>query len=90
MSVQYGRCNFDGRPVAASEFDRVRPMLERYAPDEEALLCKGSLGILYRAFHTTPESRRKNNHTDRNPDRSSPGMAGSIIARLSARNWESA
>ena len=80
MSVQFGRCNFDGRPVAASEFDRVRPMLERYAPDEEALLCKGSLGILYRAFHTTPESRR-----EEQPYRSESGSVVTWDGRLDNR-----
>jgi asparagine synthase (glutamine-hydrolysing) len=59
MSVQFGKCNFDGRTVDASDFDRVRPMLEGYGPDEEGFYCKDNLGILYRAFHTTKESRKE-------------------------------
>ena len=57
MSAQFGRCNFDGKPVDPQEVDRVRPMLALYGPDAEGIFRKGNLGIIYRAFHTTKESR---------------------------------
>lgn len=59
MGVQFGTCNFDGRPVDPQEFDRVRPILAPYGPDGEGCFCKGTLGILHRAFHTTQESRNE-------------------------------
>jgi asparagine synthase (glutamine-hydrolysing) len=59
MSAQFGKCNFDGKPVEPQEFDRVRPMLALYGPDGEGFLCKDNVGILYRAFHTTKESRNE-------------------------------
>lgn len=57
MSVQFGSCNLDGRPVDGADLERVRPALVPYGPDEEGFLCRDNLGILYRAFHTTRESR---------------------------------
>lgn len=57
MSVQFGTCNFDGKPVDPKEFDQVRPVLSPYGPDAEGSFCEGNTGILYRAFHTTRESR---------------------------------
>ncbi|MGO9938562.1 MAG: asparagine synthetase B family protein [Terracidiphilus sp.] len=59
MSVQFGMCNFDGRPVEPWELDQLRPLLAPYGPDAEGCLCKDNFGILYRAFHTNKESRRE-------------------------------
>jgi asparagine synthase (glutamine-hydrolysing) len=59
MSAQFGKCNFDGKPVDPKDLDEVRPVLAPYGPDGEGCLCKDSAGILYRAFHTTKESRRE-------------------------------
>ena len=59
MSVQFGKCNFDGKPVDPHELEEVRPMLAPYGPDGEGLICKDNFGVLYRAFHTTKESRRE-------------------------------
>lgn len=59
MSVQFGKCNFDGEPVDPKDLDQVRPLLTPYGPDGEGYLCKESLGILYRAFHLTKESRNE-------------------------------
>ena len=59
MSVQFGKCNFDGRPVDPQELEEVRPMLAPYGPDGEGYICEGNFGILYRAFYTTKESRRE-------------------------------
>jgi asparagine synthase (glutamine-hydrolysing) len=57
MSVQYGKWNFDGKPVDPKELDEIRPVLAPYGPDGEGLICKKNLAILYRAFHTSKESR---------------------------------
>ncbi len=59
MSAQFGKCNFDGKPVDPKDLDEVRPVLAPYGPDGEGYICKGSAGILFRAFHTTKESRRE-------------------------------
>jgi asparagine synthase (glutamine-hydrolysing) len=59
MSVQFGRCIFDGKPVDPQEFEEVRPVLAPYGPDGEGFICKDNFGVLYRAFHTTKESRRE-------------------------------
>src|SRR5580704_12294661 len=60
MSAQFGRCNFDGKPVDPQELDRVRPMLAVYGADAEGIFHKDNVGIIYRAFHTTQESRLEN------------------------------
>lgn len=57
MSAQYGVCNFDGKPVDPEDLDEVRPVLAPYGPDGEGYICKDNFGVLYRAFHTTRESR---------------------------------
>lgn len=59
MSVQFGKCNFDGQMAERGELDRVRPMLAPYGPDGEGYLCQDNLGIIYRAFHTTRESSKE-------------------------------
>jgi asparagine synthase (glutamine-hydrolysing) len=60
MSAQFGRCNFDGKPVDTQELDRVRPVLAMYGPDAEGVFLKDNVGIIYRALHTTKESRVEN------------------------------
>src|ERR1700722_8818192 len=59
MSVQFGKCNFDGKRVDRQDLDEVRPVLAPYGPDGEGYICKDNLGILFRAFYTTKESRRE-------------------------------
>jgi len=59
MSVQFGKCNFDGKPVDPHDLEEARPVLAPYGPDGEGYICKDNFGILYRAFHTTKESRRE-------------------------------
>jgi len=59
MSVQFGRCNFDGKPVDPHDLDEVRPVLAPYGPDWEGYICNHNVAILHRAFHTTEESRRE-------------------------------
>lgn len=59
MSVQFGKCNFDGKPVDPHDLEEVRPVLAPYGSDGEGYICKENCGILHRAFHTTSESRRE-------------------------------
>jgi asparagine synthase (glutamine-hydrolysing) len=57
MSVQFGKCNFDGKAIDRNDVDEVRPLLAPYGPDAEGCLSRGSAAILYRAFCTTKEAR---------------------------------
>jgi asparagine synthase (glutamine-hydrolysing) len=59
MSVQFGRWNLDGKPVDPTYVAKVKPILAPYGPDDEGTYATTSLSILYRAFHTTKESRRE-------------------------------
>jgi asparagine synthase (glutamine-hydrolysing) len=59
MGAQFGKCNFDGRPVDPADLDEVRPVLAPYGPDGEGYICKDNFAILFRAFHTTKESRKE-------------------------------
>lgn len=59
MSVQFGKCNFDGEPLDTRDLDEVRPVLAPYGPDGEGYICKDNFGILYRAFNTTSEAKRE-------------------------------
>lgn len=58
MSVQFGRCNFDSQPVDPDYLGRAMTVLLPHGADDDArTYCKGPVGVLYRAFHTTRESR---------------------------------
>jgi asparagine synthase (glutamine-hydrolysing) len=57
MSVQFGRWNLDGKPVDQTYLAKVKPILAPYGPDDEGAYTTTNLSILYRAFHTTKESR---------------------------------
>jgi asparagine synthase (glutamine-hydrolysing) len=57
MSAQYGRWNFDGRPVEPSHLVRAGKLLVPYGPDAEGAYIKDNVGILFHAFYTTRESR---------------------------------
>jgi len=57
VSVQFGRTNIDGRPVDPCYLKKVKEMLAPYGPDGEGAYIKDGVGILFRAFHTTRESR---------------------------------
>jgi asparagine synthase (glutamine-hydrolysing) len=59
MSAQFGKINFDNRPVGQGDFERVRAVLAPYGPDGEGSICQDNFGVLYRAFHTTEESRNE-------------------------------
>ena len=59
MSVQFGRWNFEGQPPAPDYIEKVSAALAPYGPDSDESYSKGGVQILYRAFHTTKESRRE-------------------------------
>jgi len=58
MSVQFGKCNFDDRPMDPAELDKVRRLLAPYGPDGQGEICNDNFAIFYCAFHTTSESRK--------------------------------
>jgi asparagine synthase (glutamine-hydrolysing) len=60
MSVQFGKCNFDGKNVGIHEFDEVRDLLAPFGPDGQGQFCKDNFGVHYRALHTTKESSGEN------------------------------
>jgi asparagine synthase (glutamine-hydrolysing) len=59
MSVQFGRWDFEGQPPASDYIEKVNATLAPYGPDSNESYSKGGTTILYRAFHTTKESRRE-------------------------------
>jgi len=59
MSVQFGKWNFEGHPPASNYIEKVSATLAPYGPDSNESYSNGGLRILYRAFHTTKESRRE-------------------------------
>jgi asparagine synthase (glutamine-hydrolysing) len=59
MSVQYGRWDFEGQPPASDYIEKVSAALAPYGPDSNESYSEGGVRILYRAFHTTKESRRE-------------------------------
>src|SRR5262245_34106440 len=59
MSVQFGRWNFDGKPVEQDYLEKVQPLLLPYGPDDHSSYSNGPISMLYCAFHTTRESRRE-------------------------------
>lgn len=59
MSVQFGRWNLDGKPVDQNYLEKVKPVIAPYGPDEGRSYTRAGISILYRAFHTTKESRRE-------------------------------
>jgi asparagine synthase (glutamine-hydrolysing) len=59
MSVQFGRWNFGGQPLPPDYVERISAVLAPYGPDSNESYSKGGMRILYRAFHTTKESRRE-------------------------------
>src|SRR5208282_2258100 len=57
MSVQFGRWNFEGQQLSESCIDKISAILAPYGPDSSEGYLNGGVQILYRAFHTTRESR---------------------------------
>jgi asparagine synthase (glutamine-hydrolysing) len=59
MSVLFGRWNLDGKPVDMDYLEKVKPVIAPYGPDDGCSYARTSISILYRAFHTTIESRHE-------------------------------
>jgi asparagine synthase (glutamine-hydrolysing) len=59
MGIQFGRCNFDGQPINPDDLNKVMTALLPHGTDDGSTYCKSHLGLLYRAFHSTKESRRE-------------------------------
>jgi asparagine synthase (glutamine-hydrolysing) len=59
MSVQFGRWNFDGKPVDRDYLEKAKASIAPYGPDDAGSYSKNNISILYHAFHTTRESRRE-------------------------------
>jgi asparagine synthase (glutamine-hydrolysing) len=59
VSAQFGRWNFDGAPLHQDYLTKVGETLAPYGPDGGDAYIKDNVGILYRAFHTTKESRKE-------------------------------
>ncbi len=57
MSVQAGLWHFDGRAVDPFFLQRVSNAVATYGPDSCNEWFLGSTGMIYRAYHTTPESK---------------------------------
>jgi asparagine synthase (glutamine-hydrolysing) len=80
MSVQFGRWNFEDQPVGRDYIEKVSAALAPYGPDSHESYSKGGVRILYRAFHTTKESRR-----EKQPHISSSGAVITWDGRLDNR-----
>lgn len=59
MSIQFGKCDFGCRPVDPKQLEQIRAFLAPYGADGEGAFCGDNVAILYRAFHTTRESRHE-------------------------------
>jgi asparagine synthase (glutamine-hydrolysing) len=81
MSVQFGRWNFEGQPSAPDYLEKVSAALAPYGPDSDESYSNGGVAILYRAFHTTKESRR-----EKQPHTSSSGAVLTWDGRLDNRD----
>jgi asparagine synthase (glutamine-hydrolysing) len=57
MSVQAGVWNIQGEPADKELLFSMGKRVAEYGPDGEASYIDGSVGMLYRPFHTTLESR---------------------------------
>src|SRR5258708_6086791 len=57
MSAHAGVWNFDGKPVDEVFLRKLTSAIEQYGPDGGNTYINSSIGMTYRAFHTTLESR---------------------------------
>ena len=57
MSALGGICNFDGAPIEEALLDRLSRGLRSRGPDGCRSYIGYSIGLVYRSFHTTRESR---------------------------------
>src|SRR5258708_675757 len=59
MSVQFGRWNFDGKPVDRDYLEKAKASIAPYGPDDAGSYSQSICSILSHAFHTTNESPRE-------------------------------
>lgn len=57
MSVQAGVLHFDGAPASRNALLKMSAYLSAFGPDGEYTHLDGPLGMLWRPYHTTAESR---------------------------------
>ncbi|MCU1295741.1 MAG: hypothetical protein JWO91_19 [Acidobacteriaceae bacterium] len=81
MSVQAGIWNLDGGPVDRQLLLKISRRLADYGPDGEATYFDGPVGMLYRPFCTTPESR-----VEHQPQASCTGKSMTWDGRLDNRD----
>lgn len=80
MSAQFGRWSFDGMPPPLDLLKRVDAILAPFGPDASHSCHLDGASILYRASHTTQESRRETG-----PHISSSGIVLTWDGRLDNR-----
>jgi asparagine synthase (glutamine-hydrolysing) len=80
MSVQFGRWNFAGEPVAPAYIEKVSKLLSPYGPDRSGFYSAAGVSITHCAFHTTKESR-----SEVQPQVSASGMVITWDGRLDNR-----
>lgn len=56
MSMQAGIWNRNGDPADSAVLAGISKYFEEYSPDGESIVVDGAVAMLYRPFHTTPES----------------------------------
>src|SRR5713226_487943 len=81
MSVQAGIWNPLGEPVNREFLAQMGESLAEYGPDGETTYFDGSVGMLYRPFHTTLDSR-----VERQPHVSPGGRVITWDGRLDNRD----
>jgi asparagine synthase (glutamine-hydrolysing) len=57
MSAQFGRWDFAGQPLDFYHLEKADRILAPYGPDSSSAYRLNGMSILFRAFHTTSESR---------------------------------
>jgi len=80
MSVQFGRWNFDSVPPSPGYLEKASSLLAPYEPDGGDSYSAAGVDILYRAFHTTKESRR-----EKQPHAATSGVVVTWDGRLDNR-----
>ncbi len=80
MSIQFGIWNLDGRPVEPVDLDRAAMSFAPYGCDGARSFLNGNVGILFRSFHATKESR-----TETQPHVSTSGLVLTWDGRLDNR-----
>jgi len=81
MSAQAGIWNFNDKPVDQTLAERLSTAIAYYGPDRASRHMENSIGMVYRAFQTTPES-----HTERQPYVSGHGNVITWDGRIDNRS----